>query len=203
MGRRSDHSREEIRQMALQAAESIVTEGGYKALSARKVASEIGYTVGTLYLVFENLDELVLHVNGRTLDLMNKWLEQRVDVDRKSSETLCQLASSYIEFAEQNLSRWNMLFEYITEKGNQLPAWYEEKIGRVFSLIEKALPVINNPIDQASDEQIARVLWASVHGICTLRIRQRLDLAGGQSTEAMTHLLIKNFIRGRQGQPST
>ncbi len=203
MGRRSDHSREEIRQMALQAAESIVTEGGYKALSARKVASEIGYTVGTLYLVFENLDELVLHVNGRTLDLMNTWLEQRVDVDRKSSETLCQLASSYIEFAEQNLSRWNMLFEYITEKGNQLPAWYEEKIGRVFRLIEKALPVINNPIDQASDEQIARVLWASVHGICTLRIRQRLDLAGGQSTEAMTHLLIKNFIRGRQGQPST
>lgn len=203
MGRRSDHSREEIRQMALQAAESIVTEGGYKALSARKVASEIGYTVGTLYLVFENLDELVLYVNGRTLDLMNAWLEQRVDVDRKSSETLCQLASSYIEFAEQNLSRWNMLFEYITEKGNQLPAWYEEKIGRVFRLIEKALPVINNPIDQASDEQIARVLWASVHGICTLRIRQRLDLAGGQSTEAMTHLLIKNFIRGRQGQPST
>ena len=66
MGRRSDHSREEIRQMALQAAESIVTEGGYKALSARKVASEIGYTVGTLYLVFENLDELVLYVNGRT-----------------------------------------------------------------------------------------------------------------------------------------
>jgi AcrR family transcriptional regulator len=203
MGRRSDHSREEIRQMALQAAESIVTQGGYKALSARKVASEIGYTVGTLYLVFENLDELVLHVNGRTLDLMNTWLEQRVDVDRKSSETLCQLASSYIEFAEQNLSRWNMLFEYITEKGNQLPAWYEEKIGRVFSLIEKALPVINNPIDQASDEQIARVLWASVHGICTLRIRQRLDLAGGQSTEAMTHLLIKNFIRGRQGKAST
>lgn len=203
MGRRSDHSREEIRQMALQAAESIVTEGGYKALSARKVASEIGYTVGTLYLVFENLDELVLHVNGRTLDLMNTWLEQRVDVSRESSETLCQLASSYIEFAEQNLSRWNMLFEYITEKGNQLPAWYEEKIGRVFRLIEKALPVINNPIDQASDEQIARVLWASVHGICTLRIRQRLDLAGGQSTEAMTHLLIKNFIRGRQGQPST
>jgi AcrR family transcriptional regulator len=203
MGRRSDHSREEIRQMALQAAESIVTQGGYKALSARKVASEIGYTVGTLYLVFENLDELVLHVNGRTLDLMNTWLEQRVDVDRKSSETLCQLASSYIEFAEQNLSRWNMLFEYITEKGNQLPAWYEEKIGRVFSLIEKALPVINDPIDQASDEQIARVLWASVHGICTLRIRQRLDLAGGQSTEAMTHLLIKNFIRGRQGKAST
>ena len=198
MGRRSDHSRDEIRQMALQAAESIVTEGGYKSLSARKVANEIGYTVGTLYLVFDNLDDLVLQVNGRTLDLMVKWLEQRVDIRDRGAETLCRLASSYIDFAEQHLSRWNMLFEYVTDKGNVLPDWYEEKVSRVFRIIEYALPVANNPVDQASDEQVARVLWASVHGICTLRIRQRLDLAGGQTTKQMTHTLIENFLRGRQ-----
>jgi hypothetical protein len=45
---------------------------------------------------------------------------------------------------------------------------------------------------------MVRVLWASVHGICTLRIRQRLDLAGGQTTKQMTHTLIENFLRGRQ-----
>ncbi|NJN45315.1 MAG: hypothetical protein HC808_01125 [Candidatus Competibacteraceae bacterium] len=38
MGRRNDHSREEIREMALQAAESIVVERGLAGLSARKIA---------------------------------------------------------------------------------------------------------------------------------------------------------------------
>ena len=71
MARRSDHSREELREMTLTAAENIVVEQGYEGLSARKVATAIGYTVGTLYLVFENLDDLILHINARTLDRLH------------------------------------------------------------------------------------------------------------------------------------
>ena len=40
-------------------------------MSARKVATAIGYTVGTLYLVFENIDDLILNVNARTLDRLH------------------------------------------------------------------------------------------------------------------------------------
>ena len=68
MARRYDHSREEIRTMALEAAEKIVVEQGHKGLTARKVMRDIGYAVGTLYLIFENLDDLILHLNVRTLD---------------------------------------------------------------------------------------------------------------------------------------
>ena len=70
MARRSEHSKEQIRDMALEAAETIVATDGLAGLSARKIAKQIGYTVGTLYLVFRNLDDLVLHVNARTLDAM-------------------------------------------------------------------------------------------------------------------------------------
>ena len=59
VGRRSDHTRAEIRSMAVDAAEVLVVREGYGGLTARKVAAQIGYTVGTLYLVFQNLDELV------------------------------------------------------------------------------------------------------------------------------------------------
>jgi AcrR family transcriptional regulator len=197
MGRRSDHSREEIHQMALKAAESIVSKGGYKALSTRKVAAEIGYTVGTLYLIFENLDDLVLQVNGRTLDMLVRWMEKRVGDRDRGLETLFLLATAYIEFAERHTARWNMLFDYVADKGDELPDWYEEKVGQVFGLIESALPVND---DQDANMQVARVLWASVHGICMLKIRQRLVLAGGQTTEQMTHMLIENFLRGMQNR---
>ena len=51
MARRSDHSRDEIREMALNAAKTIVEREGAAALSTRKIANEIGYTAGSLYLV--------------------------------------------------------------------------------------------------------------------------------------------------------
>ena len=76
MARRSDHSREEIKEMALNAAMEVLEQEGPKGLSARKVASAIGYTVGTLYLVFKNQQEMVLQLNARTLDDMDEWLER-------------------------------------------------------------------------------------------------------------------------------
>lgn len=186
-----------------QTAETIVSKGGYNALSARRIAGDISYAVGTLYLVFENLDDLVLQVNGRTLDMLVKWVEKRVEGLERSRETLCLLASAYIGFAERHTPRWNMLFEYVADKGNELPEWYEEKVSRVFGLIETALPIIDDQEGQDTNMQVARVLWASVHGICMLKIQQRLDLAGGQTTEQMTHMLIDNFMRGMQEKSIT
>lgn len=196
MARRGDHTREEIHQMALGAAEAIIARDGYKGLSARKVASAIDYTVGTLYLVFENLDDLVLQVNGRTLDALFEWLLARRRGSGRPRDELLALADAYIDYAEAETPRWNMLFDYVAEKGNALPDWYLSKLGKVFGLAEAALKPLADHRSEREIQQAARVLWASVHGICTLKIRQRMDLAGGQSTAAMARMLIDNFLRG-------
>jgi AcrR family transcriptional regulator len=245
MARRGDHSREEIRDMALDAAEAIVIAEGYSGLSARKVASAIGYTVGTLYLVFKNLNDLVLRVNGRTLDQLYERLEQCLPEGSRENpeQALTTLAHAYIGYAQAESPRWNMLFEYVSSatpaihggvsetrrkgkpeassepyrgipglqagvtqysaehgadadgaQGNNAPEWYQHKLGRVFGLVETALRPL--ACDEAETCRIARVLWAGVHGICTLKIRQRMNLAGGQSAEEMASMLIGNFLRG-------
>jgi AcrR family transcriptional regulator len=196
MARRYDHSREEIRHMALDAAEAIVAADGYKGLSARKVAAAIEYTVGTLYLVFENLNDLVLQVNGRTLDALYERLAAVSSSADSPRRQLLALADAYIAYAKAETPRWNMLFEFVAENGNSLPNWYLEKLGKVFGLAEKALEPLSERRQALEVQQAARVLWASVHGICMLKIRQRMDLAGGQSTEAMAGMLIDNFLRG-------
>ncbi|MEW6678400.1 MAG: TetR/AcrR family transcriptional regulator [Pseudomonadota bacterium] len=198
MARRSDHSREEIRQMALNAAESIVAAEGYKGLSARKVATAIDYTVGTLYLVFENLEDIVLQVNGRTLDALYEWLRARQAKGADARESLLALAEAYIAYAEAETPRWNMLFEYVAEQGNSLPDWYLVKLSRVFGLAEGALKPLADHRSELEIQQAARVLWAAVHGICTLKIRHRMDLVGGQSAGEMAHMMIDNFLQGFQ-----
>ena len=82
MARRSDHSREELREMALAATEEIIDQQGLAGLTARKVAAGIGYTVGTLYLVFRNLDDLIdlTPQNGELAlgELMEREIEKEV-----------------------------------------------------------------------------------------------------------------------------
>ena len=186
--------------MALDAAETIVAAEGCNGLTTRKVAAAIGYTVGTLYLVFKNRDNLILQINGRTLDDLHARLATAVSSAGAGSEaemTLIALARAYIGYAEREAARWNMLFEYVGDRGNAMPDWYQGKLGRVFGLVESVLRPLSR--DETETCRVARVLWAGIHGICILKIRQRLDLAGGQSVEEMASMLIKNFLRGLRG----
>ncbi len=196
MARRSDHSREEIKEMALGAALTILEEEGAKGLSARKVASAIGYTVGTLYLVFKNQQEMVLHLNAHTLDDMNEWLESRSGHCTAPRVCLVTLAEAYIDYAVTKSARWNLLFDTVVAEHEVLPEWYLQRLGRLFGRVEQMLAPLKSEHEAIEIERAARVLWASVHGICTLKIRHRMDLAGGQSTGEMAQMLIDNFLRG-------
>ena len=76
MGRRNDHTRKELKEMAIKAGVELIEEGGFQNFSIRKVAARIGYSAGTLYNVFENSDDLVFHINSVTLDDLQSYVER-------------------------------------------------------------------------------------------------------------------------------
>ncbi len=203
MARRSEHSKTEITEMILQAAEKIVDAQGYSGLSARKIAAEIGYTVGTLYLVFKNLDELTLTVNSRTLDKLYVHLSAAVENCDAPRSCVIIMGRAYIEFAKVYPNRWNMIFEHKIPDDAIIPIWYESRVEQIFELIERQLaPLMKNQTDQKL-AQVARTLWCGVHGICVLAMTKKLRIlsAGmeggyGGTVENLTDSLINNFIAG-------
>ena len=196
MGRRSDHSREEIREMALAIAERIVRREGYAGLSARKVAKPMGYTVGTLYLVFKNLDELILHVNARTLDSLYATTTQAFEKAQDPHERVIAIASAYIDFATKNTRRWSMLFEHRHSQGEQRPPWYDQKVARSLALVERALMPLAQHRSANEIKQAAHTLWGGVHGICILALSQNLDTADLNSARVLVESLVDNYLRG-------
>ncbi|MEW8030046.1 MAG: hypothetical protein AB2806_20210 [Candidatus Thiodiazotropha sp.] len=90
MAQRSDHSHEKFRIMALEATTQVILEQGHPCLTACKVASEIGYTAGALYLDFENLINLILHINAHTLDRLFTGYDRCsiAEFDRRRSVSL-------------------------------------------------------------------------------------------------------------------
>ncbi|NIR30368.1 MAG: TetR/AcrR family transcriptional regulator [Gammaproteobacteria bacterium] len=196
MARRNDHTRGQIREMALQAAETIVSTEGLSGLSARKISRDMGYTVGTLYLVFRNLDELVLALNARTLDELHRRM---TDAAARSSEPLERvggLAQAYLGFAQDHRHRWEMIYEHRLPEGEPLPDWYRDKIARVFALVEQALAPLADRYEPAHITQAARALWGGVHGICILALTGKLDVAGEARAPALVDSLVRNYLRG-------
>ncbi|MDX1527151.1 MAG: TetR/AcrR family transcriptional regulator [Gammaproteobacteria bacterium] len=196
MARRNDHSRDEIRQMALDAAEAIASQEGYSGLSARKVAANIGYTVGTLYLVFKNLDDLIVQVNDRTLSQLYQVME-RVSVKNKPPEAcILALSHAYIEYASNNTARWSMIYEHVLEDDYELPEPFQQRVQRMFALVENVLrPLGKNKSDKEIAEA-ARALWSGIHGICILALTRRLDIAGINSVRDLADTLVINFLKG-------
>jgi AcrR family transcriptional regulator len=199
MARRSDHSREEIREMALTAAEQIVVEHGYAGFSARKVAAAIGYTVGTLYLVFENIDDLILHINARTLDrLHTKMTDSQIDSEDARNYVL-QLGLAYIQFANDDPHRWAMVFEHRLAENRPMPDWYQDKITRMFAMVEEGLEPLSKQRPRHEITQAAGALWGGVHGICILALTDKLGMSGVDSVQELTHSLISNYLKGFTG----
>ena len=69
MGRRSDHSRAELQALIVAVGHALMAEQGFARFSTREVAKRIGYSVGTIYNMFENADALVLAINTCTFAL--------------------------------------------------------------------------------------------------------------------------------------
>ena len=196
MARRSDHSREEIRDMALKAAEQIILEQGHDGLTARKVASEIGYTVGTLYLIFENLNDLIMHINARTLDRLHQLMTDSDTQNLAQEDRLIRLGQIYIHFAYGDPHRWVLIFEHHPTDDQPTPDWYDEKVMRVFTVVEKTLKPLAPHRTNSEISQAARALWAGIHGICILGITQKLDNVGEDLVQGLAKLLMVNYLSG-------
>lgn len=195
MARRADHSREELYENALQAAQDIVEADGFRALTARNVADAIGYSPGTLYNVFENLDDLILHLNGRTVDALHDMLAAQPTTGKPETD-LQHLLDGYLGFLEGHRNLWNVLFDFSLPGGRQPPEWYARKIDRVLGLLEAALRPLFAEDEPHALADSARTLWAGLHGICSLSGSGKLQIVTAQSVRAMAMGLVENYVAG-------
>ena len=196
MARRSDHSREELKELALKSTEELLNEKSASELSTRQIATKMGYTVGTLYQIFENLPDLLLHVNARTLAILYQDC-QKLDLSTQDAEkNILAYANLYLQFAHTHPGLWELIFDSNILTDKELPDWYLSQANALFSLIEVQLKDINPDKSELEITKTSRVLWSSVHGICTLSINNNLFSNSACSSEELIQSLVEHFIKG-------
>lgn len=177
MGRRSDHTRDELRELIIEEGGRELARSGLGRFSARRIAKRVGYSVGTLYHVFGSYDELMLAINARTL---LSWVAHQTErlAPAKGEDRVAELVRGYFEFAEANPKTWIAIFEYNMTDNGPAPLWYQGVVSTAIALvtteIAAALPGLS-PHEVAS---LSRSLVATVHGHCAFAIFRTFNMLG-------------------------
>jgi AcrR family transcriptional regulator len=192
MGRRSDHSRDELAAMILAEGHRQLAEVGYARFSARELAKRIGYSVGTLYNVFGSLDQLMLAINGVTLDGWRAYLETRLAV--AEGDRLKTAISAYFEYALLNRHAWTALYDFRLPEGVEAPDSYTRKVEAIFEVVVAEIAAVLPPNARAQAPALARSLLASVHGHCFFTINGTFALLGEADPLGAAHARVAEAI---------
>lgn len=177
MGRRSDHSREELEELILAEGQKLMAETGLARFSAREVAKRIGYSVGTISNIFGSVDALVVAINARTFRLWSDWLETRLK-GVKGANRINALVRGYFEFAEDNLNLWAAIYEHRLPPEMDMPERLATERTRLTQIITREVAAVLPEENRLEAPRLARSLIATVHGHCTFALIGSFVLLG-------------------------
>jgi len=193
MARRSDHSRNELKRLALDAAAKKIQQEGLRGLKARQIARDIGYTIGTLYNIFDDLDDLIVHVNGETLDRLYDECSKVVLVNEPVAD-LYAYAEQFLTFTQQNPKLWNAVFDHKLPDGRESPEWFVKKVDRLLMLEAGAFVSLFPNEKPELIRHHAQVLWMSLFGMASVENAGRLT--ENDSALSLVRSLIETYVAG-------
>jgi AcrR family transcriptional regulator len=113
-------------------AYEIVRQEGLPGLAVRRIAAGLGCSVGTVYNLFTDLDDIVVHVAAHVLDDMHAALFGP-GLPEPPVERLVEIARRYIRFAGAQRRPWAMVFEHEPSHDRPTPDWHLARVGRLLA----------------------------------------------------------------------
>ena len=178
MARRSDHSRDELAELVVRAATSIVAAEGARAMTMHRIAASIGYAAGSIYNAVGDLNLVRLRVNAETLRQLGEELEGAVrnqGSTLKPIERALLVSETYIGFVTANRHSWAALLETPPPLEDVVPDWYVEPRTRLVRIVATALEPFYPDLTIRRRAVVA--LWAALQGVASLAAGGNLAFA--------------------------
>lgn len=173
---KTDLRRDDLRARLTDQAERVIATRGLAALKARDLASDVGCSVGAIYNVFADLNQLVMAVNGRTFRRLGAEVSASLaGPDLAPRECLITMSRAYLHFAAANTRAWRALFDLEMAADAPVPDWYLAELAALFALISAPLRRIFPDWSPGQIDLMTRALFSSVHGIVLLGLEKRIS----------------------------
>jgi AcrR family transcriptional regulator len=193
MGRRADHTREQLAALVIEAAGKIIAADGPEALSMRAIAASIGYAAGSIYNAVGDVRRVISEVNTRTLDALADCIEreqERRPANASPIDRALRIADAYLEFVQTHPALWAAVLANPEAPASTLHAAARM---RNIAIVERVL----EPFFPSENERHTAViaLWSAMQGIATLALGGNYSFMGVErQSRDIAHLLIRRFL---------
>jgi len=189
-----------LRDELLAAAERHIEAHGLETLRARDLAVTAGCSLGAIYNVFADLDELILAVNANTLRAIDATMGA-IKAPTPQAQFLA-LADAYLTYVVQNRPRWDALFNHRMPPDEVAPDWFLTIQNAAFSHIEAPLGALRPDLDDAARHTLGRSIFAAVHGMVALGVDKRLAPIELAALRGQVALVVGAIGRGLEEESS-
>lgn len=186
----------ELKENLLQAARNRIKDNGLAGLRARDITADAGCALGGLYTAYDDIDNLVLHVNSITLNTLGQALKGIADKEKDPVKRLIKLAQGYLKFACDNHNLWSALFDHKMPEGVPVPEWHLIEHAVLFEQIAMPLAQLNPKLDKDELTTLARSMFAAVHGIVSISLQDRFIAVPRKELDTQLTQFVEFLIKG-------
>ena len=163
-----------MRSRILKAAMELYVKGGYENVTMRGIAAKIEYSPGTIYLYFQNKNDIMLQLCYQGFER----LLAHQDKLEKIADPLERLSAGgryYLAFALENPEFYELMFTTTEVLRDSGPDQEAAPLRAFRKFAENVKACLDAGIFSAGEvETTAIALWATLHGLASLLIKGRL-----------------------------
>ncbi len=166
-----------LREKILVISRNLLFTSGAGALSMRKIANKVGVSATSIYLHFENKNDLIHTLIEESINELGFKIEQAVKYGKSSIEKLRNAINSYIDFALNNPEKYDIIYAV---RPSSMGGYPKEKFRKTRHLYHLLVDVMEegktSGMMQLDDPILASyTLWAQLHGVVSVVLSKRLD----------------------------
>jgi AcrR family transcriptional regulator len=154
-----------LKRAILEATLRIIEKEGYSAVTIRRIASAIDYSVPTIYEFFDNKEMLFRELKKEWLQKMLELIQKIRAEEQKPLVALKKIALAYTQYALENGSHYRAVME-------------TENVCEDFAEIQAVRTILKELIPKATDNKVD-MFRSYLHGVASLALTKKI--AGGKS----------------------
>jgi AcrR family transcriptional regulator len=171
---RKKRQQQKMRRLILDSAMRLFLKEGVERITLRRIAEKIEYSPATIYLHFKNKDEILYALHSEGFEELYKQ-QQAVLAIRDPLKRLRRHGEIYLSFALERPEYYDLMFimRNPAKKIREENSW---EIGlRSYEFLRKNVEecMKAGALPKADADVATLSLWAHVHGIASLIIRDR------------------------------
>ncbi len=145
----------------MDAAFQILRRDGFRAVTARNVAAELGSSTTPIYWAFESMDDVEQALTQKTTKLMSEYQTKKY-----TDNVLLNMAIGYVNFAREEPNLFQFL--QIENQKPYNPARDTDLGERMAAMMGEKPPLdLFGKIDQKSVDAVTLQSWVFTHGLAT------------------------------------